>query len=314
MSHFNLSADERPANKGPVLYKRLVLYEGGYPGVPEGSAGELIVQDGAVQYAGRRQRGKIKEEPIIIPGDAVASAQYVPAKRGVEVHGTLNGIAFTATFGLVAMHPEKEGQRLVEAVEALRFGRSGSDSEFQPDHRLPYHVRHASGLPSAESGQTAALKVYDRSVFIWRARKGLISMEYDEKATREWSYEIPLESLRSARIETGDRLVAMRIITTGLFGLLWKKRDKFLVLEWDNPRGLNVPIILSFNAANRALAEIQQAKMTMGASEQMPDSRSPTTSSPSAADRLRQLKQLFDEGVITEAEYLAKKTELLDDV
>ena len=55
----------------------------------------------------------------------------------------------------------------------------------------------------------------------------------------------------------------MRIVVTGPIGFFWKKKDKFLVLEWDDPSGLNVPIVLSFNAAERALAEIQRAKISL---------------------------------------------------
>lgn len=128
---------------------------------------------------------------------------------------------------------------------------------------FPYRVRHVTGLPEAGNGQTAALMVSGQSIAVWRARKGIVSTEYDEKAEREWSYEIPLESLHGARIETGERLTAMRIVVTGPIGFFWKKKDKFLVLEWDDPSGLNVPIVLSFNAAERALAEIQRAKISL---------------------------------------------------
>lgn len=164
-----------------------------------------------------------------------------------------------------------------------------------------YDARYVSGLPDAGSGQRVALAVKDRELTI--------------ECGTKWGYEIPLETLRSARIETSDRLVAMRVITTGMFGLFWKKRDKFLVLECDDPSGLDVPIILSFNGANEALADIQQAKSKMVGTEQTTDSQSPAaSSSSSAADSIRQLKQLFDEGMITEADYLAKKTELLEDL
>jgi len=297
------------ANKGPVLYKHLVLYKGGYPGVPEGSGGELVVQDGAVRYSGRRQHGKIQDEPIIMVGDTIAHARYVSSKRGVEIDGALAGETFTATFGLVALNPEKEGQRLVGAIEAIRSGVYGIDSQFEPDSRSPYRVRHVMGIPNAKSGQECAAKVYDRSILIWRAR-GV--NEHDEKAPREWTYEIPLGSVHSARIETGERLVAMRIIATGIVGLLWKKKDKFLVLEWDEPSGLTVPVVLSFNAANEALAEIQQAKMRMPESERASASPPSLTSASPVADRIRQLKQLLDEGVISEADYEAKKADLLD--
>ena len=115
-----------------------------------------------------------------------------------------------------------------------------------------YLARYVSGFPVGKTGQEVNLGITDRALLVWR---------------EGWSREIALKRLRTARLETGERLTAMRIITTGPIGFFWKKKDKFLVLEWDDPSGLNVPVILSFNGASEALARIQQARIHQRSSE-----------------------------------------------
>jgi hypothetical protein len=105
----------------------------------------------------------------------------------------------------------------------------------------------------------------------------------------------------------------MRVIATGLLGLLWKKKDKFLVLDRDESSGLNVPVVLSFNAAHEALAEIQSvsaAYRTSIGNHLQPVSATEST----AVQRMRQLKELLDEGFITEAEFVEKRGSILSDL
>ena len=294
-----------------LLYQGAVHYKGGHPKLLDESKGELVILNRGILYQAKSLLGWTQGDPTIITtediDDVVLASGVV-----VEIDFIQGEEDLTVKFVPAVVDGLKEGQKIVEAIDGLIRGTGHASYEVvQEDRRRPFQAKHISGLPQASSGASAQVKIYEDAIFIWDTLIGMTNPDLD-RAWKAWCYRVPLDSLRSARLDTGERLVAMRVIVTGGLGLLWKKKDKFLVLEWDDPSGLNVPIVLSFNSADQALSEIQVAKAARPLTklEVVTDTSEPSTLS--VADRIRQAKLLFDDGIISEAEYETKKAKLLE--
>jgi hypothetical protein len=117
------------------------------------------------------------------------------------------------------------------------------------------------GLPVGDPKDHCELLVTPSTLNI---RRGRFSLMDKTDGKPDWSYSIPLESVRGAHIEDHLSTSVARVLATGLVGFAWKRKERFLVVDYDNPSGMDVPLILTgIFSPERVVDSIVKAKAAL---------------------------------------------------
>lgn len=124
-----------------------------------------------------------------------------------------------------------------------------------------------------------------------------------------WEARIPFSSIIGLSVETLEKHVsAGRVLTTGALGLVFKKQEYGIAIDYALPGALSATAVLG--GPQKVVEQVRQqlASHAMGATN---DAVQPANGAASSSDALYALADLHDRGVLTDAEFDEKKAELL---
>lgn len=182
---------------------------------------------------------------------------------------------------------------------------------------------------SAEASQRSHQVVYVSGPFDLKAKSdGVLVLDDTELVLkslflRRELFRVPYSSITGAAVDTAERMTLTRVVALGIFAFGFKKKEKFLKLDFKDTTNLDVTVVLgkaSFhiemdNLAGKILARRRTSIEQHGASSASAVVAGfPGSSSPPPLDYTRLLEELAslrDKGVISDDEFQKEKTELL---
>jgi len=126
----------------------------------------------------------------------------------------------------------------------------------------------------------------------------------------ELGLTIPYSQLQNVQTMTEEKLKASRIFLVGILAFAWKKRTPYLVLTFTDEAGIEQNPV--FDVATSAIVFLYQQMVnarTLEAAAPQPVPQLASREDP--MEKLANLKNMVDAGLITEEEYNTKKGEVL---
>lgn len=153
---------------------------------------------------------------------------------------------------------------------------------------------YVSGLDDGKPGEKVGMWVEDGDFVVHSPGPGWLG---------GFRSSVPLSEIVGATIQDKTRTSGLRVLALGPGALLWKKHDRFLVLDRD-VQGFSSEVIVSAKqgALETLLRDIMAARPEVADDPAMDDDPIAT---------IERLAALRDQGVVTDEEFAAKKAELL---
>jgi hypothetical protein len=127
---------------------------------------------------------------------------------------------------------------------------------------------------------------------------------------------MPYNKIKDVRIDTAEHLTAARLLLTGILAFGLKKKDRYLVVSFEDQNGMMQNPVFEGMWINSAQQEIykritqaRQAQAPLPPVDQQP--QQPPAATIDVAEQIEKLGKLRDKGLLTEQEFDSKKQELL---
>jgi hypothetical protein len=137
---------------------------------------------------------------------------------------------------------------------------------------------------------------------------------------RKLLWTMPYDKIKEIRIDTAEKITATRLLLTGVFAFALKKKQHYLVISFEDEHGMMQNPVFEGILINKILEavypQVGAARTRTPLVEQQPQQpqaapQQPQQATIDAAEQIKKLGELRDQGLLTEQEFDSKKQELL---